>query len=396
MSQFVMWYDSREGGAPVVNNAPASLIGALDACLVTGFNNKTISSLVVASGVATATCAAHGFMGRYSQDVEISGATPAALNERFQPTVVNANTFTFLAPNVSDQTATGTISVKRPSLGWTKLFSSADAAIYRRNDPQSTSLLLRVSEPVGATSARVLMLESATGINTFIDQSPTQAQVAGGQFWYKSNNNASAKPWQLIGDGRRFYFFVDPVDATAYPRASLSQERPYGYAFGDFTSLKQGDAYNCMVLGMDRDVVGTGFSTSNDILVGGSGINGTTAPAFVLARAADQTAKSVFALSSTPNGSYSGSDTRTPYPSSVDGGMVLQTSIPIFQVAGTVRECRGFMPGTLHVSPNQPLAHTTVVSPVVNLQGRSIIMMAYFRPASNSAQIAIDATGPWG
>ena len=52
MSQFVMWFDSSETGAPVLNNANGSMIAVLDACLVTGFNNKAVQSINVAAGVA--------------------------------------------------------------------------------------------------------------------------------------------------------------------------------------------------------------------------------------------------------------------------------------------------------------------------------------------------------
>ena len=65
MSEFVLDFDSSETGAPVLNNVPGSLIGVIDAVAITGFNNRAITSLVVAAGVATATCAGHGYSGGY-------------------------------------------------------------------------------------------------------------------------------------------------------------------------------------------------------------------------------------------------------------------------------------------------------------------------------------------
>ena len=43
MSQYVVWFDSSETGAPVLNNAAGRLIGVLDACLITGFNTKAVT-----------------------------------------------------------------------------------------------------------------------------------------------------------------------------------------------------------------------------------------------------------------------------------------------------------------------------------------------------------------
>ncbi len=399
MSQFVMWYDSREGGSPVLNNVAGSLIGVLDACLVTGFNNKTISSLVVAGGVATATCAAHGFMGKYSQDIEISGASVPALNGRFQPTVVDANTFTFLAPSVSNQTVSGTITAKRPSLGWSKPFSNADTAIYQRTNPQATSMLLRVSEPAGSVSAKVLMLESATGVNTFVDPSPTPSQWAGGLDWLKSWPNATPKPWQIVGDGKSFYLFIQPDNPTPYPRA-INLEKPYAFAFGDLISFKQVDAYNAFIVGMTGDIYSTGTNAGHDQTIGGSGnAFSSIFPSSCIARAADQINKSMFFGFKTPANEYSGSENNgTPFPSTVDNGLMLMPGMAVYE-AGQARaanfQYRGVMPGTIYVPAAKPYQHTTILPNVVNLAGRSVIMMAYMKPPNTGCQIAIDLTGPW-
>ena len=52
----VKYFHSSQVGAPVMSQGGAAglLIALLDACLVDGFGLKTVDSIVVASGVATA------------------------------------------------------------------------------------------------------------------------------------------------------------------------------------------------------------------------------------------------------------------------------------------------------------------------------------------------------
>jgi hypothetical protein len=75
-----IWFDSSEVGAPTLNNAAGSLLEILRACLINGFGSKTVTSISVTAGVATATCAAHGFLGTYGKLVLIEGSGEALLN----------------------------------------------------------------------------------------------------------------------------------------------------------------------------------------------------------------------------------------------------------------------------------------------------------------------------
>ena len=105
MANDVVWYHSDEVGAPTLNNAAGSLNDVLYACLVTGFRSQTLTSINVASNVATATLAGHG----YTNDmmVDVAGATPAGLNGRKRITVTGPGTFTFPTTGVADGAATG-------------------------------------------------------------------------------------------------------------------------------------------------------------------------------------------------------------------------------------------------------------------------------------------------
>ena len=63
MSNKVKWMHNGFAGAPVLTNNWGSLTALLDACLVNGFNLKTVTALSRTDDTATATIGTgHGFM----------------------------------------------------------------------------------------------------------------------------------------------------------------------------------------------------------------------------------------------------------------------------------------------------------------------------------------------
>lgn len=251
----VMMMRSTDAGAPTFNNAAGSLIAVLDACLVNGYNSKTVSSLVVAGGIATATISAHGYL--LNRFVLIAGATPAGLNgEKRILSVPDANTITFDATGISNQTATGTISSKTAPLGWAINYTGTNLRVYNRTEVGATAQKLRVSDTAGsAAAARLYGVETATGISTNTGRFPTNTQVANGSYWSKGNNTTTPKPWMVIGDGKRFFFCMGAYqDATEY--GSPDYYRTV-YFFGDIVSYKGADAYHCLLSGTSYDEGGS-------------------------------------------------------------------------------------------------------------------------------------------
>ncbi len=393
MTADVVWFDSAQAGAPVLNNVAGSLIGVLDACLISGFNTKTITALVVAGNVATATCNGHGYSGKASQDVLIAGATPAGLNGRKQPTVVDANTFRFPAPGVGNQTATGTITAKVAPLGWVKQFTGTNLAMYKRTEVTATAMMLRLSDAAG-TSARATMVETATGINTFTGTAPTAGQLSGGQYWNKGPNDAVAKQWVLVGDAKRFYLFTN-FDGFTYPYATISQERAVIHGFGDALSFKSGDAYHCFINGPLQDAVTQG-GASNYGLIGSRAQAGAHA-SLCLARPSTQLGGSMMSGAVGFANAASGNSSDLPnFPSTVDGGLVLMPAMLLFEDNVTANyPYRAVVPGMLQVLAKHPFPHMTIIDPVVALPGRKVLMLSTENQGSDG-QHAIDITGPWG
>ena len=104
-------------GAPVLNGTVSALIGVYDAFLVNGFGLRSVSSIVVAGGIATITVpsdAKNLFMEQVV--IEVSGveAPMTDLNGRQKIQSCTTNQFTILT-DLPDGTATGTITVKNAS-----------------------------------------------------------------------------------------------------------------------------------------------------------------------------------------------------------------------------------------------------------------------------------------
>jgi hypothetical protein len=389
MANEVIWFDSAETGAPTLNNAAGSLIAVLDACLLNGFNLKSIT-IHVAGGVATATCNGHGFSGAPGKLLQIAGATPAALNGLKQPISVTANTFTFDAAGVPDGAATGAITAKRAPLGWTKAFAGSNRAAYKSSDVAATGRLLRVDDtaaaPASATDARVVMYEAMSDVDTGTGPGPTAAQLAGGAYWGKGTNDATAKPWVVVGDGRLFYFFGPHSGASGLA----------AYAFGDIVSYRAADAYGCALFGSSSAIGGT---SSGGTQLATPSLQLSSAPAnlgSVVSRLSSQVGGAVpVAVLGVYTSSAWGSTGAPAWPSPVDNGSVLHR--PLYCVESNSafgHPIRGEMPGMLQFLASQPYTHKEVVTNIDGFAGHSVLVLE-IRNNSTIGRFALDLTGPW-
>lgn len=376
-------FESTDAGAPQTNNVAGTLIALLDACLISGYNSKSVTSITVSAGVATVVCTAHGFSAAYGKIIAISGATPAGLNIHTRITDVTANGFKFLCPGVIDGAATGTLVAKYAPLGWTKPFSATNKAMYKRGDIVASSPTLRVDDTGTSNTARVLMVQGATDLDTYYDPGPTSVQVAGGAgYWApKARYTGSAfSDWMLISDGLLLYFFCRTQPAVG---AGIEPYMPF--VFGDIVSFKPGDTLGCIIGGLYDG--------------GNCGLFNNQSSQFVLAGGSSGVTKNVIAtglrtLDLTPGASTLNS----LYPSAVDGGLLLYAA-PLFQE--TIALYRGVMPGM--AQPVQALsggAALAVGARVVPTNGSSRVFMymhigSTITSTSSGASTFIDLTGPW-
>lgn len=246
MTTTVKYYVSTQAGAPALTGQAGSLIALLDACLVDGFRLLSISSLTVASGVATLTCTTtHGYP--LNSIILVAGATTSALNGEKRLTWVDSLTAKYDATGVPDQTATGTITAKLAPAGWGKPGAEANLGAYRGS--AGNRHVLRVDD-TGTMEARAVSAEWLTDIYTYGPISPVATQLSGGVYWRKSNTaDGVARPWVLIADDRLMYLFASFSDTTG----AAGYE---GYVYGETSSLRADDAYHTLIVG--RPATGSG------------------------------------------------------------------------------------------------------------------------------------------
>ena len=235
-------YHSAMPGAPVLNGTAGSLIGVLDACLVNGWGTQTVDSIVIAGGIATVTRGA-GHPFEVDSVAEIIGATVSGgvITGERRVLSANANTYTFDATGIPNQTATGTITHRIPPIGWGKAFSGTNLAAYRSADVTGTRFFLRVDDAT-AQQAYVRGYETMSGINTGTGLFPTVAQVPNiNASWPKSwQSGTNPQDWFVIGNSKCFYLALGHYKES-YPGAySL-------VGFGDFARAGTNDVYNCFL-----------------------------------------------------------------------------------------------------------------------------------------------------
>ena len=228
-----------------ITGAAQSLRDMLRVALVSGSGTMAVSSLTVASGVATATFAAqHPFVAGLV--VRVTGAGLAAANGEQLITATGSNTASFALPGAADGNVSGSsISMDIAPLGWAESFTSGAVSVFKPTVPEATGMLLRLDDS-GTTNARVRAYETMSDANTGVGPVPLDGQSAGGLYWPKSGAaSGTARPWLLVGDARGFYLAVDPQSTGRFTLLYV----------GDINSFKSGDAYGYALTGNQSDQV---------------------------------------------------------------------------------------------------------------------------------------------
>jgi hypothetical protein len=153
--------------------------------------------------------------------------------------------FTYTVPNSPVTPATGTITYRKASLGWSRPFTDTNVAVYRSNDLGSNRFFLRVNDNgIGAGSFKdavasgfETMLDVNSGTGQFPLSSALNPTLGGGVIWQKSGTlDSTARAWGIIGDEKTFYLFIN-----------TSQHFMYG--FGHFIPYRPGDGFNTFIGG---------------------------------------------------------------------------------------------------------------------------------------------------
>lgn len=386
----VKHFSAQMEGAPAIPGQASSLLGVLEACLVTGFGLKPAVSLVVASGVATLT-----FSTTHAATLDsvilvagVSGAL-SGLNGEQKVTALAPNQVKF-ATSEPDGTAAGSITVKMAPAGWEKVFSDTNIAVYRSPLPESTRKYLRIDD-TGTTTARIRGYESMTGVSTGTGPFPTNSQLSGGGYISKSAMADSvAADWSLVANARTILFSARP-----YARHQTQQTPSHTMLWGDFEPFATGGDPHAFAVSSGTDDSYDNYAGAVDYATG----DNTYTPR--AHHGMGGSFKMRFQSETGSNGAGSGVDSFFgPFPNTVDGALRLSRR---FLVDLSTREPRGVVPG-LYTVPQSKLG--LVFSPGDRqagggpLAGRILLAkgcghFSHAYPNEGSGISFVDITGPW-
>lgn len=419
MSSVVKWLRYDMVGAPVVQNSFGDMIAMFDACLVNGFNPKTITGLTRSGTVATATVgAAHGYL--VDQVALVSGADQTEYNGEQRITAITSTTISFTVASSAVTPATGAaLSVKVAPLGWQKVFTATNRAAYRSLNALSNKPYLYVNNSQSSTwvagrgiDCVVEMCESMADIDTATNRVPrdaTTTRTDGWYHWYQARGTGSKtatnqgtynKQWVLVGDDRTFYLMSNPYN-------SMGRQL---WGFGDFISFRPGDLYNAFLAASenyndDQVYSGNPFGLTGSMYQNGVGNNNTNGNAVQRPYhgSVGWANFSLWGLASGNSGSgyyTSGFNQSTGYPNTADNGMIL--SPRYLYESGTYR---GQLPGVYFTPLQQPHPDATVIDNVNGFTGRKFLCVATdaingssntgSAPSVSNARWYFDITGPW-
>lgn len=373
-------------GAPILYGNAGYMIPVLDACLVNGYGQNNVTSLTHSNGTVTVvTELAHGLKDLSRQT--IAGANEAGYNGEFIITYVDTNIFTYQAAGISTSPATGTITTKSVSAGWTKPYTGTNLAAYRQGG--GNQRYLRIDDTTTLT-CRVVGYEAMTGISAGTNAFPSSAQFSGGLYFQKSSTAdiTNARDWLLIADDRQFFLWVNWNSDTA----------PFGGApivhFGDFISYKSNDLYNChLVANISGAIAGFRFTYVTSQIQ-------TTDTGHYICRPYTQVGSSVAASRSVDYAKGNGqanmgasiATTGLPYPHPLDGGLYM-SPVWIGESATVAIQSvvRGHINGVWNPLHNRPLTHGDIFQGTGSLTGRTFMAIS----GQLNAQFMIELPLAW-
>lgn len=256
-------YRSDDVGLSKISAAVGSFVGLLEACLVTGFNLRTLDSLTYDSATdlfVGTVGSGHGY--RLNQIVLVGGAAPSQFNCEIWITAITATTFTGKA-HISDARpesaeASGTMTVKAaPQGSWSKPYASADGtkAVFRMESPESSKCCLRVDNSIACSASYGMYClvdgyETMGGLDTGINQFGYFA--AGSNSWgLRARTTYSDSPWMLFADGAAFWGFIKILNSTSVIDQAIEDFNTRSlwraFFFGDMVKRNLSDGYPCLL-----------------------------------------------------------------------------------------------------------------------------------------------------
>lgn len=246
MTVFV--YRSTDANAPPLTATAGSFITVLNACLVNGYGQVTLTSLTYSGGIATATYSGgHGFTT--GTPVKIAGAAQTEYNGTFAVTVLSTTVFTFAVAGSPVTPATGTITAIRAPAGWTRPYVSGSTGAVYRQGTSSNGFYLNVDNSTIGQRARVRAFETATAFSSLVEPfngtnpMPSEVLFQGGFYaWF---NAGVTRPWIIIATAKGIHGIFDYLGESQSQVTKSTY--PTSFYFGDLADTMAGDAYATVI-----------------------------------------------------------------------------------------------------------------------------------------------------
>ena len=389
-STSVKWAVSSMVGAPTLNGTAGSLIAVLDAFLVNGFGTKAVDSAQVTGGVCR--LAITGASAALDHCViQLAGvAGSGAVLNGLQRVKTAAASYVEFACDLPDGPLSGAITFKIAPLGWEKVFTATNVAVYRSQDPSGTRMHLRVDDS-SAVNARIVGYEDMSDVNTGVGAFPTSLQVSGGGYWPKASAaGLESRAWTLVGDSRSFVLHAHTASTSKGASGCV-------WGFGDFASLRSGDAYACALFCASADVAALTAAQTNAMEY--SGVSIATA---YLSRSFTGLGSAVAARhgseSFAPADGVAGAvaSVAVPqYPNGPGNSLVLSRKVLVEPSIAWRGRLRG-----VHLpvqACHAAFAWLDMVDGAGDLVGKKLLAVKCGSPAGTASQgvMFLDVTGPW-
>lgn len=440
MSFPVKWFHSGMQGAPVLSNNWGDLVGLLDACLVTGFNLKSVDTITLNGTTATANISAgHGFA--VNQIILIAGCDQSQYNgeQRVKSITASSVSFDITGSPASPATTQTNITCKVAPIGWQIAFTGTNKRAYRSLDIQSPRHYLRVDDSAKGDGydqswskwANVGICENMTDIDTPVGAQcpydpnyPTKnwakTAFAAQWGWYKwiyartgglesyGDGGAGARNWILVGDGRFFWLMNNMQPGYG---GDVWKGRSV-YHFGDVLPVKGAtDIYSTSLLAHDQygGLIDTGDSSApvywsypgqyygSTTCLPSLSFNGGSSFLKNYTNIGNPERWGITSLNTNNGQQWPGrSDpglNEFKFPNPPDYALWL---MPAYMVEKNSHGYRAILPGFRWIPQNMPYGDMTVIENVQNEGVRKFVMPRY--TANSSAefgQLALDITGPW-
>lgn len=418
MTANVKYFSSAMLNAPVVGNNWGDLVTMLDACLVTGFNQKTVlSASFNGTDLVLQLPTGHGFVAH--QVLLLAGANETEYQGEFRVKKVEPERVFLSATGSMPAQATGTITAKVAPLDFEIVFTGDQKRAYRSKNLQSERAFLRVDNscPQGYTTtwkkfARVNVAENMLDIDTFdgvvcpmdstgwtgiTPKGSGQSMISGWAKWYQTcaigsysreadTSQQAMAQWILVGDDRGFY--ISFLSQTAY--------ESYVCGFNELNQLGEAGSKTVLIAAMYAGTVSSAY-TSDLVNFGRYGnysscfalkpYHGVGSSAALYVGGMFFSNQNIVMQHGTGTASASSGVATVPAPNPVDYGY-LAFDVWLYEQNLAVR---GTLPGVLFTPQTVPLNHADIV---VN-QNNQRLLAVKVQFSGNQGMMFLDVSDKW-